>query len=556
MKNRYWLGIIFGIALILRLYQLGTLPFNFHEDEILTGYVGRFLWLNGRDLYNNPWPLLYFNKFGDYYIILPMYIKGLFTFVFGVNEFAVRFPTALFGALAIIPVYKLSEWIFRNKTVALLSAFLLAITPWHIVMSRADAEGVIGSTILLFGIVALLEWIDTKKIRSLIIAILLLLLTYFIYHPFRVIVPLVLLPLPYLLIQIKSKKNSFITLIILIFFFFSLTAYISTTVWGSGRFQQTSIFSPLSGVSIKIQELIYDEGTNNILVAKIFHNKIVAYGREFIEQFFSYFSFNYLFLEGGRSLAYKVPEQGLFYISFLGLAILSFFYLSRMIVFDNEKDKSNIRLVYLVYLTLISVLPSALTVLDAPNVHRSVLLSLFLVIFFAYGLNAAANIEYKKIRLNYLFFCIFFIEFIYFWHQYTHADFFNAIYRNDAQKQLVLYVKENISTKTPVIMPVQNTMPLFYLFYTKDFDKSYATRFKLDARINKIHNVTFFDYDCPSKQLIQSNIPKNTIIVDSHNCETDLGYYDIVNKVQGKNPLLSYKVLRFKKEIKTKTINK
>lgn len=542
MKTKYWLLLIFLVALFLRLYKLGSLPFNLHEDEILTGYVGRYILLNGKDLYNNSWPLLYFNKFGDYYIILPMYIKGFFTFIFGVNAFAVRFPTAVVGALAIIPVYFLATWLFKNKTIGLLSAFLLAITPWHIVMSRANAEGVLGATFLVAGIVLILKWIDQHKLKYLITSFLLFLLCYFIYHPFRMIIPLALLPLSFVFIGNKKNKQYFITTVLMTTVFFAITLYISTTVWGSSRFQQTSIFSPLSGVSIKIQELIYAEGNNNILTAKIFHNKIIGYGREFIGQYFSYFSFNYLFLQGGRSLAYKVPEQGLFFISFLGLALIAVFFISKNIK-SNEKG-TIARLLYVVYLLLISALPSALTVLDAPNVHRTVIMSLFFVIFFAYGLYAAWNIQFKKIRLAYLFIFLITIEFIYFWHQYNHADFFDALYRNDAQKELVTYIKDNVSSSTPVIMPVQNTMPLYYLFYTNDFDPSYATRFRLDARIDKIHNIIFFEDECPSKKLLKTKLAPNTIIVDSHNCEPDIMKYELITTLTGKNPLLAFKVLK------------
>ena len=66
IKKHWPLLLIFAIALVLRLYRLGTLPITFHEDELLSGYLGRYILQNGFDLYGNKWPLLYFNKFGDY----------------------------------------------------------------------------------------------------------------------------------------------------------------------------------------------------------------------------------------------------------------------------------------------------------------------------------------------------------------------------------------------------------------------------------------------------------------------------------------------------------
>ena len=59
MRNRHLLllGGVFLFACIIRLLYLGSFPTNFHEDEVLVGYVGRFILQNGVDIYGNPWPL-------------------------------------------------------------------------------------------------------------------------------------------------------------------------------------------------------------------------------------------------------------------------------------------------------------------------------------------------------------------------------------------------------------------------------------------------------------------------------------------------------------------
>ena len=532
--------VIFLLALFLRLYKLGSLPFGFHEDEVLTGYVGRFILITGRDLYNNSWPLLYFNKFGDYYIILPMYIKGLSTFLFGVNEFAVRFPSALLGALAVLPVYGLAGIIFHNKTVARLSAVVIAISPWHIVLSRASSEGVMGATIFMSAVYLLLLATERRRINLLVVSFLMFAFCYFIYHPFRLLAPMVFLPLPFLYGPVRKNTRYFTAAFIFFLILVVVTGYISTTVWGSGRFAQTSIFSPLSGVSIKIQEQIYDEGTGHIILAKIFHNKVIGYGREFIAQYLSYFSPKFLFIEGGRSLAYRVPEQGVFYIVFILLAIAAFLPVS---IKNVRLDRKN--LPYFIYLLVILPIPAALTVLDAPNVHRSVTLSLAMSLFFGYGAYKLMHIKWRFVNASIIFGFLLLIEGIYAWHQYSHhADFFNAIYRNDAQKQVVNYITRSIPSSTPILMPVQNTMPLYYLFYTNDFDKSYATRFGLDARIDKIHNITFMDTDCPTKKFDKIEPPKDTVFVDSHNCDYDPKRFDLMATVVGRNSLLAFKILK------------
>jgi 4-amino-4-deoxy-L-arabinose transferase-like glycosyltransferase len=135
--------LIFLLGLLLRLYNLGEMPSGFHRDEVISSYVGRFLLENGKDIYGNPWPLLYVDKYGDYPPVLPMYLSGLATYLFGVTVFAVRFPIALLGALVVFPLFSLAKEIFKDTKIALFSAFILAILPWHVILSRATAEGIV-----------------------------------------------------------------------------------------------------------------------------------------------------------------------------------------------------------------------------------------------------------------------------------------------------------------------------------------------------------------------------------------------------------------------------
>src|SRR3990167_10980877 len=144
-----WLFGIFLLALVLRIINLGDLPHGFFEEEVTNAYVGRFIFQNGKDLYGNIFPLLYFDKFHDYPPVLPMYISGLGTFLFGNSEFAARFPTALIGALTVFPVFGIATLLSLS---GLFAAFLLAILPWHIVLSRTGAEGVIGLYVFVLGL--------------------------------------------------------------------------------------------------------------------------------------------------------------------------------------------------------------------------------------------------------------------------------------------------------------------------------------------------------------------------------------------------------------------
>lgn len=538
-RDKLILGLIFLLALFLRLYRLNTLPFNFHEDEVLSGYVGRFILQNGKDLYGNPWPLLYFNKFGDYYIILPIYLSGIATYIFGINEFATRFPAAFFGALAVFPVFILAFWTLKNKSIALLSSFFISISPWHLVLSRSTTEGVIGSTVFVFAVVFLLKSIRDFNLKSLIIGAILFLISYFIYHPFRLYTPLVFLSCFVIFRQIKKKRKFFISFLLLTIFFFSLSYYISTTVWGKGRFEQTSIFSPLSGVSIRINELIFGEGQNNILLARIFHNKLIGYGREFIKQYLTYFSTNFLFIDGWAKSRYVIPEQGPLGFTLIILILTAIIPLSK-----RGAEKINKQyFILLIYLLVISPLPAALTVAESPNIHRALFLTIPLTILLALGFYKMRGIKFKRIPFNCLLAIFIFFEFIYFWHQYSyHMDLASSLSRNDGQREIAIFAKQKEKENYQVFLPAEGAMPWYYLFFNKDFDPSYIGRFRLDARIDNTNKTYYVENSCPSIIIKPENLTKKILVIDRHDCLKNDNFRQI-GVIKGVNELLSYKVL-------------
>jgi 4-amino-4-deoxy-L-arabinose transferase-like glycosyltransferase len=542
--KKHWafilLLLIFGLALFLRVYKLGVLPATFHEDELLNGYLGRFILQNGKDLYGNFYPLLYFNKFGDYYIILPMYLSGIASYFFGVGEFATRFPAALFGALAVFPIYYLAYFIFNEKRVGLLAGFLFAITPWSIVLSRTTTEGVIGSTIFITGIVLLLASLKEINARYLLFSALLFFISYFIYHPFRLYTPLIFLPLFFLFRKMLLRHKKYAVLLAgITIAFFLLTFYISQTPWGKGRFEQASIFSPVSGVSIRIHEIMNDEGTNQRLLARVFHNKAIMYGREFMNQYLTYLSPRFLFVEWPLKIRYYIPEQGALFFAFLIFVGIAFIRLTKY-------KTNNSLLFYSLFLLFLAPIPAAFTFVESPNPHRSLFLLYILIIFIALGFYKSFFIKYKNIRLGYILCFLLALEFIYFSHQYVkHSDSYNDLYRNGPHKKVALYAIENEKKYDEIILPVEAGMPLYYLFFKKDFSPELVGKFRLDIRIDKTNNIRYIDNSCPTT-IVQYEELKNkkALIIDRYDCLRS-DRFKFIEEIKSSNALLSYKVYQY-----------
>ena len=470
-----------------------------------------------------------------------MYLSGLSSLIFGVGEFATRLPAALSGSLTVLPIYYITNSIFHSKRVGHLAAFLTAITPWFIVLSRSTTEGVIGSFIFLSAIAFLFHSINKNNKRSLVLTAILCLLSYFIYHPFRLYTPAIfIVGLIIYLKPIKDKQFRYLWMVLLLSFM-ALTFYISTVPWGKGRFIQTSIFSDLSGVKIKTQELIFNEGENRILLARIFQNKITGYSREFASQYLTYFSPIYLLINSGPKLRYYIPEQGLLYFSYIIFVVgLIFAYKQN---FYKKLNKNH--LLFFLFLLFISPIPAAFTVAESPNPHRSLLFGYLLIIAIAGGLGYFVRITLQNTpRSRFVPFLFIFLlsEFIFFWHQYSnHSDLYSSLARNDPQKQVAKYLLENRQKYKIVYSPVEGTMAWYYLFYKKDFSSKYSKQFRLDARIDKIDNIDFIDSACPTEAIQIDTSIRNVLIINRYNCP-DNTFYKNIDKIKGVNELLGFKV--------------
>jgi len=129
-----YLLIILAVATLLRLLFLGTIPNGFFCDEASNAYDSYSMLKTLRDQHGTFLPL-FSRALDDYRETLYAFITIPFIKIFGLNEFAARFPAALIGVLTVLVIYHLVKECFDRQT-GLFAALLLAINPWHIQFSR------------------------------------------------------------------------------------------------------------------------------------------------------------------------------------------------------------------------------------------------------------------------------------------------------------------------------------------------------------------------------------------------------------------------------------
>src|SRR4030042_5008814 len=156
LKNNFLLICIILIATILRFYQLSQIPPGLYSDEVSNGYNAYSILKTARDEYGNLLPLS-FRSFGDYKPPFYIYVLVPSIAVFGLNDFAVRFPSAFAGVLTVLLTYIFTRQLFKNNNIALWASFFLAISPWHLQFSRGGFEANFMIFLTLLGVVLFLN---------------------------------------------------------------------------------------------------------------------------------------------------------------------------------------------------------------------------------------------------------------------------------------------------------------------------------------------------------------------------------------------------------------
>lgn len=492
MNRGLIIGLIFLLALALRTWSLVSVPRGFHNDEVDVGYVGKYLILNGRDPAGNFLPLA-FNKYQDFRPTGLFYLSGISQLVLGSNEFAVRFVTALFGSLTVIVLYLFLKKLWGSWQIATLASFFLAILPWHIVLSRAGHEAIVGYFLVLLGFWLLLR-------RNWVLACVVLFSSYFFYHGIRLLVPMLLVSsLPFL----KGRQMVQVALLFLV-----LTVLLVAMPLGRGRFSQV-VFYKNPNIVKKINELPYAD-KNNLTSARIFHNKPVVYGRELVANWLQYFSADFLFLRGGYPERYLVPETGHVYLVFLPLMLAGLVIAARM-------GKS--RWLPFVWL-LLAPTAAVLTYEDIPSATRASFMVFPIVMVSALGARGiydALKSFFKRILIL-AFLVVLFAEGAFFAHQYFgHQKGHKAITRDEGAAEIAVYIGHERENYDQVVAAYGTSLPFYFLFYNGIFDGDMAVDLSDLSADFSWRNVLFSRDRCPTHRF--EKFAGKVLYIQEPNCE-------------------------------------
>lgn len=523
IKNKYfYLLLIIAIAAFLRFYQLGKIPAGLLNDEANKGYDAYSLLMTGRDQWGSFLPLTNLRGFGDYPPPMYQYLSIIPIYIWGLSSFSVRFISAFSGVLSVIAIFYLGRKLF-NEGVGLFSAFFLAIMPWAVGLSRTAMESNLAILFLLISLYFGLKNTNKDRLKNLVISSILLAMSLYTYSAYFLFAPLVLVIILFDNFFGKKIRIKEILFPIVIFCLIILPLFVSRGS-ASVRFSQVGLTTNVNSIGL-IDTLNMQRGQclNSFppTVCKIMDNKAVLYTSDFIKNYLSHFSFNFLYTSGTVTQYSILEKRGLDYL-------LNFIFLLSGLLFLIKVNKDSRLFIALISLLLISPIADSLT--GDGNYTRASMMIPFLSIMSGLGayflwtkLEGLKNINYIYIIYTFTFLVFsfgiltFYISYLtYFknnyslYSQYGYADLMSTVSK-----------EKNIYNRIYISRHLNDTKQyIYYLFYTKYNPSEYQSKENVSysvgqngwVSIDRIGNIYFVQNPPTSAQLEKDSSIKSLII--------------------------------------------
>ncbi len=313
------------IGIFFRFYHLSSVPPSPSLDEVSIGYNAYSILKTGADEYGTKFPIL-LRAYDDWRPALYVYLVIPFVSILGLTASAVRLPSVLLSVILLPITYGLVYELFGRKPpqikigeiilgAPLFAMALLAISPWHIYISRLGHEANAGLAAVVIAIYFFLHAINEKqKTKWFFLSAIVFAISFYTYQSQKLIVPVVLFALGYCYRKILFEWKNVILGCISIGVLLSLPiVLVSFSPEGLMRLRGTSAF--LS------DQPIYYEYAKKFAAAKergdvfgvLINHRYVVNIQIFIKNYFAHFNWRWLFTGSDVPEAHKVPRMGLLY---------------------------------------------------------------------------------------------------------------------------------------------------------------------------------------------------------------------------------------------------
>lgn len=520
MRKWVLLGIIIFIAAFLRLWQLGNIPYGFLNDEVVGIYNAESLWQTGGHVIDGSFLPLNIHGTGNDLTPVPVYIDSVFLGIFGMSPFVGRLPYALAGIGSIILLFFILEYMTRNNWISLGGAFVFAVSPWHIVISRGAWESIIAIFFYLLGIYIFLK---TLKKGSILYSLPAFILGFYSYNAskifFVVFITLLLFWYRKILLQRKKELTLFILgilLCIVSFIFVLKTSSISRSavlIWQSPKFTKEVIKS----VAFQRENSIAPNS-----VQLIFSNKAIEIFKDGIDNYLNFFSPFYLFLHGDTDMVngFGIFSWGEMYLIELPLLFFGVYFIL------EKANKQNL-MIFIIGL-LAAPIATAVTVSNYQYEYffRSNIAIPFLAAIVGFGIYVlweyvrlrSALLKYSTIVVFILFYGFLISRFLYTYY-FQFATFGAEFWLQSSRIVSMDVISSTLQGKHVYMGTTDREFILQYAFFSKTDPHLVQNIWRENSFI--LGNVTFGD---TCEILRHKELPANSVFIVPASCNASIAF--------------------------------
>ena len=516
-KRLFLFTFIFFLIQLPFLDQLSLL--RGERDIVLSGFS---LAKTGKDLYGKLFSLEFLG-IDPFVPFVPIYIAALWWLIIPIKTvFLARLLFVLLSLSLPFLIYEIVKHIIRNERISFWTSVVFCLSPGVFHLTRLTLEIGVAFPLLLGGILAFL-----KKKR--IVSYLFFFLSFFSYHGFRPLIPVLLLYLEIFDYVQKKELSIFIKKSIVHILFFLGLVLISIVI--DGRLMKERISDvAFSGFGKWSNEIIYNRNTSVApqLVASVFDNKITAMLQYMRDVVIRGIDLRYLFLIGDESSLYATTFTGQFFITSMLFYFLGILLLGKKLKWSYY---------YIVGFIAVGLVPSIVNISYVSYSIRSILSSVGFAFIIAYGLVGFIDFlktqkpVIKKLIMTVIFLSLL-IEITFFVYNYYARSFITMSEMFfESERRIAQYM---INHPNPYKIYTNNPRSIYfsYLFFNNKVD---MTKAQGVTKKGAPYTIDGFEIAvCPNNPQFTK---KMEIIMDA--CLTEKGY-DQIQEQTKPNDVIPY----------------
>lgn len=442
--------LVFG--LFARLWQFGSNPSSLYWDEVAIGLDARSIAQTNLDINGqSPWQTMFYS-YGDYKAPTYIWLTSLLAKFLPVNQVLVRLPSLIAGLVTGLILFKLTKLLFPKKPLLpLLTLASYSLMPWSVHFSRIGMESHLSLLFLALSVYLIALAKHKKKPVLLLLSSLSIGLGIYTYISLRVIGPL-LFASSFILFHQKTRKvYSLFGLGALVILFSSLVLVRSPQYQDSQAYRLSN--NNLLTSTTHIDKSLAAKQETNTLASRLFHHRYLYKADQYLTNYFSHFSAQFLIFSGDSNLRHHTGYQGQLLIVQGIILIIGAYYL---ITLPNKSTKWLI----LSWLFISPAISSLVN--EVPHASRSIYMIIPLAVIVGLGLSKL------KPKLLILALLLTLLNFGFSIHDYfIHYPSRSSQAWISPYKQAALHLKNNPTDKEVYVTNQFYQPNLYFQFYAQ-----------------------------------------------------------------------------------------